>query len=115
MLVNAGHFWDEIDVDALRTTATEEKQLREHITGYRLPQGWLYLLGQGHIANIACADGHPADIMDLSFSLQALCALHLSKNRNLASGVYPVPDEIDQEVARLKLSAMGLDIDLATA
>ena len=111
MLVNAGHFWDEINVDALQCASTEEVSMREHIVGYRLQQGWVYLLGQGHIANIACADGHPADIMDLSFSLQALCAQYLSKQRNLQPGVYAVPESIDEEVARLKLSAMGLTID----
>ena len=113
MLANAGHFWTEIDAPALRTMAEEVVPVRAMIDGYRLADGrWLYLLGDAHIVNIACGDGHPAEIMDTSFALQALTAEHLVKAReNLEPTVHPVPEAIDAEVARFKVEAMGLRID----
>jgi adenosylhomocysteinase len=115
LLANAGHFWEEIDVAALRAAAVERKPLRANVEGFRLPNGrWLNLLGGGNIVNISCADGHPAEIMDMSFALQALAARHVVEQR-LAAGCYPVPASIDEHVARLKLAAAGVAIDTLTA
>ena len=113
MLANAGHFWTEIDAPALAAAAQDVVPVRAMIDGYRMPDGrWLYLLGDAHIVNIACGDGHPAEIMDTSFALQALTAEHLVRAReNLEPTVHPVPEAIDAEVARCKLEAMGLSID----
>jgi adenosylhomocysteinase len=113
LIANAGHFRNEINVDALHDLAVEEAPMRDGIRAYRTPAGkWLYLIGDGNIVNIACADGHPAEIMDTSFALQALSALHLVESRErLRPGVYPVPDAIDQRVARMKLASMNISID----
>jgi len=113
LIANAGHFRNEIDVDALHGLASEEAPVRDGIRAYRTPADrWLYLLGDGNIVNIACADGHPAEIMDTSFALQALAALHLVESGDrLEAGVYPVPDTIDQRVARMKLASMNIRID----
>ena len=112
-LANAGHFWTEIDATALADQAEQRVRLRECIEGFCMPDGrWLYLLGDANIVNIACADGHPAEIMDTSFALQALTAEHLCKSRTqLSNAVHAVPNDIDEAVARLKLEAMGLRID----
>ena len=117
LLANAGHFWEEIDVDSLANAAVERKALRTNVEGFRLRDGrWLNLLGGGNIVNISCADGHPAEIMDMSFALQALAALHVvEQNGSLAPGCYPVPASIDEQVARLKLAAGGVAIDTLTA
>lgn len=113
VLANAGHFWDEIDVGALESLAQEVTQPREQIIGFRLPSGrWIYLLGDGHIVNIACGDGHPAEVMDTSFALQALSAEFLvTQPERLASDVYRVPHSIDTQVAALKLAADNIEID----
>jgi adenosylhomocysteinase len=117
LLANAGHFWEEIDVEALGQAAVERKALRANVEGFRMRDGrWLNLLGGGNIVNISCADGHPAEIMDMSFALQALAALHVVEQRgSLAPGCYPVPPAIDEQVARLKLAAAGIAIDTLTA
>ena len=117
LLANAGHFWEEIDVAALAAAAAERKELRANVEGFRLADGsWLNLLGGGNIVNIACGDGHPAEIMDMSFALQALAALHVvAQSGSLPPGCYPVPVEIDEQVARLKLAAAGVSIDALTA
>lgn len=117
LLANAGHFWEEIDVDSLANAAVERKALRTNVEGFRLRDGrWLNLLGGGNIVNISCADGHPAEIMDMSFALQALAARHVvAQAGTLAPGCYPVPAAIDEEVARLKLAAAGIAIDRLTA
>lgn len=113
LIANAGHFRHEIDVDALQNLAVEEASMRDKVQGYKTPSGaWLYLLGDGNIVNIACADGHPAEIMDTSFALQALNARYLVEHhQELAPGVYDVPEEIDQQVARMKLASMQISID----
>jgi len=113
LIANAGHFRHEIDVDALQNLAIEETPMRDKVQGYKTPAGaWLYLLGDGNIVNIACADGHPAEIMDTSFALQALNARYLLEHQNeLEPGVYEVPEEIDQQVARMKLTSMDISID----
>jgi adenosylhomocysteinase len=117
LLANAGHFWEEIDVAALDAAAVERKTLRTNVEGFRLRDGrWLNLLGGGNIVNISCADGHPAEIMDMSFALQALAARHVVEQAGaLAPGCYPVPASIDEQVARLKLAAAGISIDTLTA
>jgi adenosylhomocysteinase len=116
LLANAGHFWEEIDVEGLGKAAVERKPLRANVEGFRLGDGrWLNLLGGGNIVNISCADGHPAEIMDMSFALQALAALHVVERGNsLAPDCHPVPAAIDEQVARLKLAAAGVSIDTLT-
>lgn len=113
LIANAGHFRNEIAVDELQDLAVEDAVMRENVHGYKTPAGnWLYLIGDGNIVNIACADGHPAEIMDTSFALQALSARYLAEHdQELEPGVYEVPDEIDQQVARLKLASMQISID----
>ncbi len=113
---NAGHSWEEIDVAGLAAAAVERKPLRANVEGFRLQDGrWLNLLGNGNIVNIACADGHPAEIMDMSFALQALAARYVVAQASLPPGCYPVPASIDEHVARLKLAAAGVAIDSLTA
>lgn len=116
LLANAGHFWEEIDVAGLAELAVERKELRAHVEGFRLADGrWLNLLGGGNIVNISCADGHPAEIMDMSFALQALAARHVVEQAEaLAAECHPVPAAIDSQVARLKLAAAGIAIDSLT-
>ncbi|MEO8465029.1 MAG: adenosylhomocysteinase [Gammaproteobacteria bacterium] len=116
LLANAGHFWEEIDVAALTELAAEHQELRTNVEGFRLADGrWLNLLGNGNIVNIACGDGHPAEIMDMSFALQLLAAHHVvTESSSLAPGVHPVPAAIDARVAQLKLAAAGVAIDALT-
>ena len=116
LIANAGHFRNEINVDALQALAVEQAPMRDKVQGYKSPSGaWLYLIGDGNIVNIACADGHPAEIMDTSFALQALSARYLvESHQKLEAGVYHVPKEIDQQVARMKLASMQINIDEPT-
>ena len=115
ILCNAGHFDTEIDMACLREIAVETREQRRNIMGYRLPNGrWIFVLGEGRLVNLACADGHPAEIMDMSFAIQAMSAAYLAQHRELAPGVIPVPREIDEKVARIKLAAMGVEIDTLT-
>ena len=117
IMANAGHFFDEIAVEPLRKAAVERLEARENLSGYRLPSGaWVYLMADGKIVNISAADGHPAEIMDTSFALQALSAEYAALQRSSMSGttqpaVIPVPQAIDREVARLKLESVGVTID----
>jgi adenosylhomocysteinase len=117
LLANAGHFWEEIDVAALAKLAVERKELRANVEGFKLPDDrWLNLLGGGNIVNISCGDGHPAEIMDMSFALQALAARHVVLQAGaLAADCHPVPAAIDEQVARLKLAAAGVAIDTLTS
>ena len=117
LLANAGHFSEEIDVTALAELAAERQALRANVEGFRLADGrWLNLLGNGNIVNIACGDGHPAEIMDMSFALQLLAARHVVTHADsLAAGCHPVPADIDARVAQLKLAAAGVAIDTLTA
>jgi adenosylhomocysteinase len=117
LLANAGHFATEIDVPALAKLAVERKELRAQVEGFRLADGrWLNLLGGGNIVNIACGDGHPAEIMDMSFALQALAARHVVESAgSLAADCHPVPSSVDEQVARLKLAAAGVAIDTLTS
>ncbi|MGI6203098.1 MAG: adenosylhomocysteinase [Eubacteriales bacterium] len=113
LLANAGHFDVEIDKNALSEMAVEVWQRKPDITGYRLPDGRvLNLLAEGRLVNLAAGNGHPAEIMDMSFALQAKSLEYLAKTAGtLERKVYPVPAEIDAEVARLKLASLGAKID----
>jgi len=116
ILANSGHFNVEINIPALEKLARRKRRIRPFVDEYELKDGrHLYLLGEGRLINLAAAEGHPASVMDMSFANQALCLEYLVKNRGkLKPRVYPVPQEIDKEVARLKLSSMGIDIDTLT-
>ena len=116
ILANSGHFNSEINLKALDEIATGVRQVRPSVQEYRLGTGRrLFLLAEGRLINLAAAEGHPAAVMDMSFANQALCAEYIAKNASsLERRVYDVPDEIDSEVARLKLHAMGIAIDTLT-
>ncbi len=116
ILANSGHFNVEINIPALEKLAKAKRQMRPLVDEYTLADGRrLYLLGEGRLINLAAAEGHPASVMDMSFANQALCLEHLVKNKGkLQPKVYPVPEEIDNEVGRLKLQAMNISIDSLT-
>ena len=116
ILCNAGHFDCEVDVAALRNICTSCKEVRKNIVGYTLPDGRvLNVLGEGRLVNLACGMGHPAEIMDMSFSVQALSLKWLVDHKaELANRLYAVPDEIDDAIGRAKLKANGLNIDTLT-
>ncbi|MCD7844503.1 MAG: adenosylhomocysteinase [Oscillospiraceae bacterium] len=116
ILTNAGHFNVEVDMEALEAYATDKYEARQNITGYRLPNGrTVFVIAEGRLVNLASGDGHPAEIMDMSFAIQALSARYLADNRGrLSPGVVPVPREIDLEVARKKLATLGVAIDTLT-
>ena len=116
ILANAGHFNVEIWVPDLEELAVSKRQIRPHVTEYRLPDGRrLYLLAEGRLVNLVAAEGHPSEVMDMSFANQALAVDYLVKNKGkLQPRVYRVPREIDEQVARLKLQALGVEIDQLT-
>lgn len=113
ILANAGHFNVEIDVGMLEQMAKRKHEVRSLVNEYELKnKKRLYLLSEGRLVNLACAEGHPPTVMDLSFANQALAIEYLAKHgRMLEKKVYPIPEEIDSEVARLKLKHMGVAID----
>ncbi|MFO8034481.1 MAG: adenosylhomocysteinase [Candidatus Bipolaricaulota bacterium] len=115
VLANAGHFDVEIDVASLRRYAAATS-VRQHVTEFTLPKGpTVYLLAEGRLVNLVAGDGHPVEIMDLSFSLQALCVAWLAQHSaGLAQGVHSVPAEIDEHVARLFLRSQGGGVDELT-
>ena len=117
VLANSGHFDVEIDKGALEELSTSKRRLRESVDQYRMPDGRrISLLAEGRLVNLAAAEGHPAAVMDMSFANQALSVEWIVKQpERLEPAVYPVPDEIDADVARLKLQAMGIEIDELTA
>jgi len=117
VLCNAGHFDTEIDMACLRRIAVETRPQRKNIMGYRLPNGrWIFILGEGRLVNLACADGHPAEIMDMSFAIQALSVKYLVEHgAELKEKLIDVPVEIDRLVAEKKLRSMGKQIDTLTA
>jgi len=117
ILCNAGHFNVEINLEALAELAVERRTLRPYVEEYRLPDGrGIVVLAEGRLVNLAVAEGHPASVMDMSFANQALACVYLVRHRGkLSADVYPVPEEIDREVATLKLQAMGISIDRLTA
>ncbi|MFQ6000640.1 MAG: adenosylhomocysteinase [Anaerolineae bacterium] len=116
ILANSGHFNVEINIPALREISVEVRSPREHVSQYFLPDGrCLALLAEGRLVNLAAAEGHPASVMDMSFANQALGVEYLLKNAGtLENEVYPIPREIDKEIARLKLASMGIEIDTLT-
>ena len=113
---NAGHFDVEVDVAKLREIAVETKLARNNIIGYKLKNGnWIYVIAEGRLVNLAAGDGHPAEIMDMSFAIQALSALHLVKNKGKFDDmIINVPKEVDYEVANRKLKFWGTSIDKLT-
>jgi adenosylhomocysteinase len=116
VVANSGHFNDEINLKALESMAEGRRHVRPFVEEFTLAdRRKIFVLGEGRLINLAAAEGHPASVMDMSFANQALCTEHLVHNeKNMPVGVYDVPKEIDEEVARLKLSAMGVEIDTLT-
>jgi adenosylhomocysteinase len=116
ILANSGHFNVEIDLEALASMASSRRKIREFVEEYALSDGRrIYVLGEGRLINLAAAEGHPASVMDMSFANQALSVDYLVKNhRSLEKTVLPVPAELDQRVARMKLESMGVRIDKLT-
>jgi len=116
ILCNAGHFNVEINLEALAELAVERRMLRPFVEEFVLPDGrGIVVLAEGRLVNLAVAEGHPASVMDMSFANQALACVYLVRRHpELDADVYPVPDEIDREVATLKLQAMGIAIDRLT-
>ncbi len=116
ILCNAGHFDVEVAVAAMQKAAVRRYEARRNIEALEMPDGrTLYILAEGRLVNLAAGDGHPAEIMDISFALQALSAEYVARHKGaLKPGVYDVPPEIDEAVARMKLDAMGLSIDRLT-
>ena len=116
ILSNSGHFDVEIDVKGLHSRSTSVRTVRDNVEEFVQPDGRrLYLVAEGRLVNLGAAEGHPAAVMDMSFANQALSLEWLVKNRDLKPQVYPVPEDIDKEVARLKLDSLGVEIDTLTA
>jgi adenosylhomocysteinase len=113
---NSGHFNVELDLKGLETITTSKRMIRDFVEEHTLTNGKrVYVLGEGRLINLAAAEGHPADVMDMSFANQALAAEFMTTNASsLEKKVYPVPEDIDREIARLKLAAMGITIDTLT-
>jgi adenosylhomocysteinase len=116
ILANSGHFNVEVNIPALEEMAVEKRRIRDFVEQYIMPDGRrLSLLGEGRLVNLSAAEGHPASVMDMSFANQALGAEYMVKQgRNLEKKVYSMPKEIDREIASLKLTAMGIEIDTLT-
>jgi len=115
LLANSGHFNVEINPRTLDELATSKRNIRPNLDEYTLKEGKrLYLLAEGRLVNLAAAEGHPSEVMDMSFANQALCVEHLAKTKKMPPKVYTVPKEIDEKVAELKLKAMGIEIDELT-
>jgi len=116
IVCNSGHFDIEIDLASLGAKATDVKDVRPFTQEYKLPSGKsIVVLGEGRLINLAAAEGHPSAVMDMSFANQALGCEYLAKNKGkLEPGLYSIPEEVDKEIARLKLEAMGIKIDSLT-
>ena len=116
IVANSGHFNVELDLGGLREVTASRREIRDYVEEFQLKNGRkIYLLGEGRLINLASAEGHPSSVMDMSFANQALSAEYLAKNhRQLEKKVYPVPSEIDREIARMKLDSMGIQIDQLT-
>ncbi len=116
IVCNSGHFDIEIDLKSLKAKAKEVKQVRPFTEEYRLPSGKsVIVLGEGRLINLAAAEGHPSAVMDMSFANQALACEYLVKNKGkLEPGLHSIPTDVDQEIARLKLQAIGINIDTLT-
>ena len=114
LLANAGHFDVEVYIPDLKKLAVRTKKTRDNIESYIFTDGKkLHVLGEGRLVNLAAADGHPVEIMDLSFAMQLLSVLYLSQNR-LSPGLHPVPETLDKEIASLKLETLGVEIERMT-
>jgi len=114
ILCNAGHFNVEIAMDELEEKKVSKTPVRKNIKAYLLENNrTIHVLAQGRLVNLAAGDGHPVEIMDMSFSLQALCTQYINSHK-LTKGIYDVPEEVDQEVAIRKLSSMAIEIDQLT-
>ncbi len=113
---NSGHFNVELDLDTLARMAVKRRKVREFVEEYTLPNGRrIFVLGEGRLINLAAAEGHPAGVMDMSFANQALSAEYMHRHAaELERKVYPVPSDIDSDIARLKLRSMGVRIDMLT-
>ena len=116
IMCNAGHFDVEVDVKTLREMAKSSFLARENIMGYTLENGrTLYVIAEGRLVNLAAGDGHPAEIMDMSFAIQALSALYIVEHKDeLSEMLITVPDEVDERVARMKLKFWNVEIDALT-
>ncbi|MEM2027251.1 MAG: adenosylhomocysteinase [Candidatus Bathyarchaeia archaeon] len=115
ILANSGHFNVEISIPDLEKISVSKRTIRPNLEEYTLKNGRkIYLLAEGRLVNLAAAEGHPSEVMDMSFSNQALCVEYLAKNPGLEPKIYDVPKEIDETVARLKLKSMGIEIDEIT-
>lgn len=116
LVANSGHFNVELNIPALAEMAVKVERVRDFVDQYTLSDGRrISILGEGRLINLAAAEGHPSAVMDMSFANQALCAEYMVKNHAvLAKAVYPVPEDIDSDIAALKLKAMGLAIDVLT-
>ncbi|HEY80954.1 MAG TPA: adenosylhomocysteinase [Caldilineae bacterium] len=117
MMANSGHFNVEINIPALEEMAVSVRRVREFVDEYTLPDGrHLYILGEGRLINLAAAEGHPSAVMDMSFANQSLAAEYIKNHhQELDNNVYSVPEHIDENIARLKLEAMGIQIDALTS
>ncbi|MBF2016902.1 MAG: adenosylhomocysteinase [Rivularia sp. T60_A2020_040] len=117
IVCNSGHFDIEIDLKSLGAKATDVKEVRNFTQEYKLPSGKsVVVLGEGRLINLSAAEGHPSAVMDMSFANQALGCEYLAKNKGkLEPGLYSIPEEVDKEIARLKLEAMGIKIDTLTS
>jgi adenosylhomocysteinase len=115
MVANSGHFNAEINIPGLREISGSVKQRRQHVEEFDVNGKRVYLLADGRLINLSAAEGHPASVMDMSFANQALCSEYMTKNaKSLEKNVYAVPEDIDKNVAALKLKAMGTVIDTLT-
>ena len=116
MVCNSGHFDIEIDLKSLGEMASEVKQVRNFTQQYMLSNGKsVIVLGEGRLVNLAAAEGHPSAVMDMSFANQAMACEYLVKNKgSLEPGLHSIPEAVDKEIARLKLIAMGIEVDSLT-
>jgi adenosylhomocysteinase len=115
VIANSGHFNVEIDLDQLAKVAKGPTKVREFVDEWRLGDKVLFVLAEGRLVNLAAAEGHPASVMDMSFANQALAAEYVVRHAaTLTKDVHRIPADLDQEIARLKLAAMGVDIDVLT-
>ena len=116
IIANSGHFNVEIDIEGLNKISSSSREVRESVEEFKLNNGkCVYLLGEGRLINLAAAEGNPSAVMHMSFANQALCVEYLSKNSDkLATDVFPVPQEIDNQVGQMKLDSMGMSVDILT-
>jgi adenosylhomocysteinase len=114
IICNSGHFDSEIDLPSLENMSKNKVVWNQNLTEYQTKHNSIFILAEGRLVNLACANGHPACVMDMSFANQALSLLYLLETKDLENKLYSVPEEIDQKVAELKLKSLGLEIDVLT-